>query len=658
MYQSQLEFFGTDGNGKLSAFHTHKGMHPSYTHVVSGGFGAGRTSDLFCYDAVLGQGDVYTLNDQGQVAWIQHYPTLLRRGCTQVVVGHLGSSGYHDVLLYEPTAGVVDIYQVNAPGRLYLIKSVTGVSKTWSQIVAANFGSDGGSGGGWSDLFFYDAAAGLGEFYTTDGLGALNRVTSYPSLRKGCTQVVAGNFGGDGYADLAFYSPTDGVIDFYTVGKLGVLTLQKTQTNLSRAWSQLIAGNFARDAWSDLLSYDPATGTAEVYSTDGRGVVQRLAINTGLSKGWTQILTGLVKGRFGTGTTGNEHVLAYNQTVGRGIKVPAQPVSQPGVVTVVEPRPSPTPTPAPAPVAPAVPAQAQGSLHIYDLNGFDLKVLNKYEGLSKYWTHVVPSPYGLTSGLLFYDTATGDNEYRAVYDDASMRTIGAIADLPAGCTIIEYGLYGPGRSSGFMSYEADAGKINFYGLDSNKVPVRYKALSNMGTTWTHIFYSYFKCGGLFDMLFYDAATGEARFYTSDGNGNLTAVASYEPNSGLRKSCSQVVGGTFDYEGGTDLLLYNSSAGSAQFISAIKGVVKSIREHTGLSKTWSQIYSIKLNDDYCDNLLMCDSSAGMLQIYRTTADGTMTVAATHEKLPPSWTHTYLRRADSPGRSGRLFCYRGK
>lgn len=652
MYLSQFEFFGTDTNGKLSSFLTHKDLHPSYTHVVSGGFGAGKTSDLFCYDAVLGEGDVYTLNDQGQVAWIQHYPTLLRRGCTQVVVGHLGSSGYHDLLFYEPVAGVVDIYQVNAPGRLYLIKNVTGVSKTWTNIIAANFGSNGSSSGGWSDLFFYDAAAGLGEFYTTDGLGALNRVTSYPSLRKGCTQVVAGNFGGDGYSDLAFYSPTDGVVDFYTVGKLGVLILQKTQTGLSKTWSQLVAGNFARDAWSDLLSYDSASGTAEVYATDGRGGVQRLAINTGLSKAWTQVLTGLVKGRFGTGTSGNDHVLAYNQTVGRGIKVPAQPPSVPATVTVVEPRPTPTPA------TPAVPAQAAGSLHLYDLNGFALTPVKQFSDLSSSWTHVVPSPYGLTSGLLFYDSNTGVNEYRAVYDDGTMRTIGSLATLPAGCTLIEYGLYGPGRTSGFMFYEAAAGRVHFYGLDSNKCPVLFKTLEGMGTTWTHIFYYYFKCGGLFDMLFYDAATGEARFYTSDGNANLTAVTGYAPNSGWHKSWSQIVPGTFDYEGGGDLFLYDASAGLAQFMSAKQGETKLIREQTALSKTWSQIHNIQLNDDYCSNLLFCDSSAGMLQVCRTTADGTMTVAATFKDLPSSWTHTYLRRADSPGHSGRLFCYRGK
>lgn len=47
---------------------TRSPIHPGYTHVIGGGgFGSGQGADIFCYDPVLGQGDVWHRTDSA--AW-------------------------------------------------------------------------------------------------------------------------------------------------------------------------------------------------------------------------------------------------------------------------------------------------------------------------------------------------------------------------------------------------------------------------------------------------------------------------------------------------------------------------------------------------------------------------------------------------------------
>src|SRR4051794_21497898 len=53
---------------------------------------------------------------------------------------------------------------VHGPGDIILLKSDPRWRTTWSIITAGNF-----AGRDFSDLLFYDATAGVGEFYTTEG---------------------------------------------------------------------------------------------------------------------------------------------------------------------------------------------------------------------------------------------------------------------------------------------------------------------------------------------------------------------------------------------------------------------------------------------------------------------------------------------------------
>ena len=67
----------------------------------------------------------------------------------------------------------------------------TGVRKTWSHIVPGNFGA----GSTTTSLFFYDAAAGEGRFFSTDGNGSIHAIGTVPaSLRKTWSRVIPGTF--------------------------------------------------------------------------------------------------------------------------------------------------------------------------------------------------------------------------------------------------------------------------------------------------------------------------------------------------------------------------------------------------------------------------------------------------------------------------------
>jgi hypothetical protein len=68
-------------------------------------------------------------------------------------------------------------------GNLNLLRRYTGWRKTWSLIVPY-FG-----GTLLTDLLFYDANAGEGEFYSTDGQGGINLLQRYNGWRKTWSQI-------------------------------------------------------------------------------------------------------------------------------------------------------------------------------------------------------------------------------------------------------------------------------------------------------------------------------------------------------------------------------------------------------------------------------------------------------------------------------------
>ncbi len=202
-------------------------------------------------------------------------------------------TGSPNRLLYS--RGVGEIYSTDGQGNLSLLRSFAGLRDSWNLIIPGNFGRSPSIpgppnvGDGWTDLLFYDRAAGEGEFYTTDGQGNLTFQRAHSGLRSpsqnSWDMIIPGNFGGnDSWTDLLFYDRATGQGEFHTTDGQGNLTLLRQHT-WRTTWDMIIPGfnfgsaSFAAD-WTDLLFYDRAAGDGEFYTTDGQGNLTLLRQHT------------------------------------------------------------------------------------------------------------------------------------------------------------------------------------------------------------------------------------------------------------------------------------------------------------------------------------------------------------------------------------------
>src|SRR6266545_3852457 len=204
------EIWATDGKGLVGTkpFQTFPDFSTSrFSHVVAGEFHwtpgyidvVPTLSDLFFYNAATGHGEMYRCDkpagttDSSIVVPPAATSDTLPRHVTSVVAGNFGGTGNTDLAFYDGSAGTLSIYSFRDVGdtaaSLELRETQTGLRRTATNVtVSGNFSMSNaddhwfGDGpavsstppfdpdwrfgtGGFSDLLFYDRAAGLGEFY-------------------------------------------------------------------------------------------------------------------------------------------------------------------------------------------------------------------------------------------------------------------------------------------------------------------------------------------------------------------------------------------------------------------------------------------------------------------------------------------------------------
>ncbi len=164
--------FCTETKGAITSFHTQLDWQKTWTHIVPGIFGGTRGndhfSDILFYDASAGHAEFYTINDDGGLSLLSQHDGWLTTW-THIIAGNFGSgSGNDDLLFYDAASGLGDFYSVNG-GLGNVLSSNNGWRKTWTQIIPGDFGSKSGN----TDLLFYDASGGAGEFYSV-AKGALS----------------------------------------------------------------------------------------------------------------------------------------------------------------------------------------------------------------------------------------------------------------------------------------------------------------------------------------------------------------------------------------------------------------------------------------------------------------------------------------------------
>lgn len=248
------------------------------------------------------------------------------RNWTHIVSGDFYGDGYSGVLFYEAPTGIAefslpvlsDIFSLNFVNRQQ------GWKTTWSHIVAGQFGA-ASVDRSEDDLLFYDAVSGTREICRVREVLSFGQVQielhllqAQENWRAGWTHIVPGNFGGGGSTDLLFYDAATGVGEFYTVGG-GQLTLMRQNTDWRRGWTQIIPGNFGGSGLTDLLFYDAASGTGEFYTTN-QGNMRLLHQYTDWRTSWTRIVPGDfdVSGSFHDAYAGKTSLMFYDAAAGTG----------------------------------------------------------------------------------------------------------------------------------------------------------------------------------------------------------------------------------------------------------------------------------------------------------------------------------------------------
>ncbi len=220
------------------------------------------------------------------------------RQWTKIIAGTYYNTNFAGLLFYEARTGTGHFCMPFNDGQRFspgFRNEHTGWRTTWTHIISGNFG---GSSSGAADLLFYEAATGTGEFYRVKDVVEngmitikLSRLRTHSNWRTSWTHVIPGQFGGDGLTDLLFYDASSGTGEFYAVDSQGRIRQLAVHTNWRTSWRHIIPGNFGGNSRTDLLFYDPAAGTGEFYATDN-GRIELLHGHSGWRSSWNAILPG------------------------------------------------------------------------------------------------------------------------------------------------------------------------------------------------------------------------------------------------------------------------------------------------------------------------------------------------------------------------------
>ncbi|PTL75118.1 hypothetical protein DAT35_56450 [Vitiosangium sp. GDMCC 1.1324] len=221
-----------------------------------------------------------------------------------------------NLLFYDRTAGLGEFYTTGERGVLQLLRRHDNLRRSWDLIVPGSFAE---SSGGTSTLLFYDRAAGLGEFYTTDGAGGMTLKRRHTNWRRSWNLIVPGAFvkpaaGAQlSFESLLFYDRAAGQGEFYATDGQGNISLAAKHTNWSRSWDVIIPYvHFGpQENQTFLMFYDRAAGLGEFYATDGKGNISLTAKHTNWRRSWDLI----IPFKLPTGTNG---LLFYDRAAGQG----------------------------------------------------------------------------------------------------------------------------------------------------------------------------------------------------------------------------------------------------------------------------------------------------------------------------------------------------
>jgi hypothetical protein len=272
------EIYQAEANGRLRRLAHHDTWRKSWTLIARGDFGGRGVIDAVFYDPSSKTGEFWEFSATGAMRRIGQH-TNWRSTWTHIVPLHVRMGGTSALLFHEQPSRTSEVYGTGEGGVLELLfKPSSGVDKA-THIVAVDV-----TGGLFTKVFSYDAAAGHAI------MGAAFGNVIFQNLGRDWTMIVPGRFGGDGFTDLLFYQASTGTGEFHSISDHGEISLIRAHSGWRRSWTQIVAGNFGGGGQqSDLLFYDASTRTAEIWSVDSAGGIRRL---DGLSNWgpWTHVV--------------------------------------------------------------------------------------------------------------------------------------------------------------------------------------------------------------------------------------------------------------------------------------------------------------------------------------------------------------------------------
>jgi hypothetical protein len=201
-----------------------------------------------------------------------------------------------------------------------------------------------------------------------------------------------------------------------------------------------------------------------------------------------------------------------------------------------------------------------------------MRLLSSYTDWRRSWTLVIPGNFsnGNTfTDLLFYDKNAGQGEFYSTYL-GNITLLEAYSDWRATWDLIVPGIFNPSPWTGLLFYDRVARVGQFYSTDGHGGITLLTNYGDWRNSWTHIISGHLG-GPQTDLLFYDANSGDLELYQVRGNGNLTDdqgnYAPWRSYAGWTQGWTHIVPGRFGGGQYTNFLFYNAATGEASFYSS-------------------------------------------------------------------------------------------
>jgi hypothetical protein len=298
--QADLVGFNKDGIEDLDI--PNSDFRTTWDQIVAGDFlGNGRDVALL-YDQKAGEADVVEYDSHGGSILDGQNPHFRTTWNIIVPVDYLGD-GQDRALFYDHNAGEADVLTFNKQGKEVNDAENPTFGRTFDVIVAGNFLESGQA----QQVLAYDRTAGVGDVYTIDSGGKLTLKASNTHWRTTWDMIIVGDFLGNGKDQVLLYDSGAGDADIVAFDTLGRESLDAQNPKFGKPWDILVAGSFMNSGRpQQVLAYNRAAGEGSVIAFNGKGIMTSETPNTGWRTTWNSILVGDFLG------DGRDQILLYD----------------------------------------------------------------------------------------------------------------------------------------------------------------------------------------------------------------------------------------------------------------------------------------------------------------------------------------------------------